>query len=264
MHKEGSAFRSIMDSFAIAVSMGLQYGVPLEEFVDAFTFTRFEPQGMVEGNDAIKMATSVVDYIFRELAVSYLGRDDLAHATGNDLLPDIIGNGAGESALPDNEAAQAAAARVLGEMQRVTSKGFIRSKFAVLEGGLSAAANGAENGAGNGAGHGPGAGNGSAGAAAVGAGSLQPSSVGGRAGVTAMSSGGNGSGLQTAGLENGSAVLEVSPDIAAAVDRKLDRIREARMRGYEGDNCGECGNFTLVRNGTCLKCDTCGATSGCS
>ena len=159
MHKEGSAFRSIMDSFAIAVSMGLQYGVPLEEFVDAFTFTRFEPQGMVEGNDAIKMATSVVDYIFRELAVSYLGRDDLAHVTGNDLLPDIIGNGADESALPVDEDAQAAAARVLGEMQRVTSKGFIRNKFAVLEGGLSIAANGSGNGSGNGASNGAGNGN---------------------------------------------------------------------------------------------------------
>ena len=80
MHKEGAAFRSLMNNFAIAISIGLQYGVPLEEYVEAFTFTRFEPSGMVEGNDAIKMATSVLDYIFRELAVSYLGRNDLAHA----------------------------------------------------------------------------------------------------------------------------------------------------------------------------------------
>jgi len=251
MHKEGSAFRSMMDSFAIAVSMGLQYGVPLEEFVDAFTFTRFEPQGMVEGNDAIKMATSVIDYIFRELAVSYLGREDLAHATGNDLLPDIIGNGADESALPDDEAAKAAAARVLGEMQRVTSVGFVRNKFAVLEGGLSAAASSAAAGAGS-------SGNGTA----------QPASVGKVAGVSATSSsqsgGGDAGGLQTAGLESVSAVLEVSPEVADAVDQKLDQIREARMKGYEGDSCSECGNFTLVRNGTCLKCDTCGATSGCS
>ena len=142
-----------MDSFAIAVSVGLQYGVPLEEFVDSFTFTRFEPQGLVEGNDTIKMATSVIDYIFRELAVSYLDRDDLAHATGDDLLPDFIGSGAEESALPDGEAAQAAAARVFDGMQRVTSKGFVRNKFAVLEGGLSLAPNGSGNGAdpGNGA-----------------------------------------------------------------------------------------------------------------
>ncbi len=253
MHKEGSAFRSIMDSFAIAISMGLQYGVPLDEFVDAFTFTRFEPQGLVEGNDAIKMATSVVDYIFRELAVSYLGREDLAHATGTDLLPDIIGNGADESALPDDEAAQAAAARVLDGVQKVASNGFLRNKFAVLEGGLSLAANGSGNG--NGAGNGAnGAGNGSA----------QQSSVGKPAGVSAASSGGGNGSLQTAELGSGSAALEVSPAVAEAVDLKLDRIREARMKGYEGDPCGECGNFTLVRNGTCLKCDTCGSTSGCS
>ena len=79
MHKEGAAFRSLMNNFAIAISIGLQYGVPLEEFVDAFTFTRFEPAGLVIGNDSIKNATSVLDYIFRELAVSYLGRHDLAH-----------------------------------------------------------------------------------------------------------------------------------------------------------------------------------------
>jgi ribonucleoside-diphosphate reductase alpha chain len=79
MHKEGSAFRSLMDCFAIAISLGLQYGVPLERFVDQFTFTRFEPSGVVEGNDAIKMATSILDYIFRELAISYLDRGDLAH-----------------------------------------------------------------------------------------------------------------------------------------------------------------------------------------
>ena len=79
MHKEGAAFRSLMNNFAIAVSIGLQYGVPLEEFVEAYTFTRFEPQGMVTGNDTIKMSTSILDYIFRELAISYLDRNDLGH-----------------------------------------------------------------------------------------------------------------------------------------------------------------------------------------
>jgi ribonucleoside-diphosphate reductase alpha chain len=79
MHKEGAGFRAMMNNFAIAVSVGLQYGVPLEEFVDAFTFTKFEPAGMVQGNDSIKNATSILDYIFRELAVSYLDRTDLAH-----------------------------------------------------------------------------------------------------------------------------------------------------------------------------------------
>jgi len=78
MHKEGATFRSLMNNFAIAVSLGLQHGVPLEEFVDAFTATRFEPAGLVEGNEKIKRATSILDYIFRELAVSYLRRDDLA------------------------------------------------------------------------------------------------------------------------------------------------------------------------------------------
>src|ERR1044071_7775205 len=79
MHKEGAALRSLLNNFAIAVSLGLQYGVPLEEYVDAFTFTRFEPSGPVQGNEAIKYATSILDYVFRELAVSYLDRFDLAH-----------------------------------------------------------------------------------------------------------------------------------------------------------------------------------------
>ena len=79
MHKEGAALRSLLNNFAIAVSLGLQYGVPLDEYVDAFTFTRFEPSGPVQGNDSIKYATSILDYVFRELAVSYLSRFDLAH-----------------------------------------------------------------------------------------------------------------------------------------------------------------------------------------
>ncbi|TIL58312.1 MAG: vitamin B12-dependent ribonucleotide reductase, partial [Mesorhizobium sp.] len=79
MHKEGAAFRAMMNNFAIAISLGLQYGVPLDEYVEAFTFTKFEPAGMVQGNDAIKNATSILDYVFRELAVSYLARHDLAH-----------------------------------------------------------------------------------------------------------------------------------------------------------------------------------------
>ena len=78
MHKEGAAFRSMTNCFAIAISLGLQHGVPLEEFVDAFLFTRFEPNGMVQGNPHIKMTTSIIDYIFRELAITYLDRHDLA------------------------------------------------------------------------------------------------------------------------------------------------------------------------------------------
>ena len=93
MHKEGAAFRSLMNNFAIAISLGLQYGVPLDEYVDAFTFTRFEPAGLVQGNDTIKNATSILDYIFRELAVSYLGRNDLAHVD----LSEIANTGLGSS-----------------------------------------------------------------------------------------------------------------------------------------------------------------------
>src|SRR4029078_1390123 len=97
MHKEGAAFRSLMNNFAIAISLGLQYGVPLDEYVEAFTFTRFEPAGLVTGNETIKNATSVLDYIFRELAVSYLGRHDLAHVNPDDIGATIIGAGEGQS-----------------------------------------------------------------------------------------------------------------------------------------------------------------------
>ena len=114
MHKEGAAFRSLMNNFAIAISIGLQYGVPLEEYVDAFTFTRFDPAGVVEGNSSIKMATSILDYIFRELAISYLGRHDLAHAEPHDVLPDAMGDG---------EKAE----KLLQIAEKTVSQGFIRS-----------------------------------------------------------------------------------------------------------------------------------------
>src|SRR5262245_66240387 len=90
MHKEGSAFRSMTNCFAIAVSLGLQHGVPLEEFVDAFLFTRFEPNGAVQGNPHIKLTTSIIDYIFRELAITYLGRYDLAQVSAEDLRGDAL------------------------------------------------------------------------------------------------------------------------------------------------------------------------------
>ena len=96
MHKEGAAFRAMMNNFAIAISVGLQYGVPLEEFVEAFTFTRFEPAGMVQGNETIKNATSILDYIFRELAVSYLDRTDLAHVQPTGESFDELGRGEDE------------------------------------------------------------------------------------------------------------------------------------------------------------------------
>ena len=224
MHKEGSAFRSLMNNFAIAISIGLQYGVPLEEFVEAFTFTRFEPAGMVEGNDAIKMATSILDYIFRELAVSYLDRNDLAHVQPADLTPDTVGKGVSKEGLPNADAGRPEIAAVA---QRV-SNGYVRNKLTVLQGGNAAkplTATGLEM-----AGALPGA---TMGAAAIGS-------------ATSFTS-----------------YMQASTALATA-DSRIEQIRTARMKGYEGDSCGECGNFTLLRNGTCLKCDTCGGTSGCS
>ena len=214
MHKEGAAFRSLMNNFAIAISIGLQYGVPLEEYVEAFTFTRFEPSGMVEGNDAIKMATSVLDYLFREVAVSYLGRNDLSHAQPDDILPDSLGEGEKEGELPSNSA------QTIAAIQKVASTGFVRSSnLMVITGGAK----------GNGA---------------------TPSETMG--------------GLQTRGVEQAASAVTVSETIVSEVDGVLEQMREARAKGYEGDACSECGNFTLVRNGTCMKCVTCGATSGCS
>ena len=218
MHKEGAAFRSLMNNFAIAISLGLQYGVPLDEFVEAFTFTRFEPSGMVEGNDTIKMASSVLDYIFRELAVSYMDRNDLAHIKPDDLQHDTVGGGEAQSELP--QADKDAANQMI---ERVASQGYMRGRFLVFKG---------ENGEG-----------------------------GSDAGTGGAVSGSASSG--TADLA-AAASIDGEPDIFEETDQKLEQIREARMKGYEGDACPECGNFTLVRNGTCLKCVTCGSTSGCS
>jgi ribonucleoside-diphosphate reductase alpha chain len=223
MHKEGAAFRSLMNNFAIAISIGLQYGVPLEEYVEAFTFTRFEPSGMVEGNDAIKMATSVLDYIFRELAVSYLSRNDLAHAEPGDLLPDSIGRGNQEGDLDVN-----GADTVAETVRRVASTGYVRNQLLVLDGGARSQVRASTNGA------------------AASAGAVQE--LAGQAGFA-----------EALAVE-----AVVASNLTGTADVRLVRVREARLKGYEGDSCGECGNFTLVRNGTCLKCATCGATSGCS
>ncbi len=120
MHKEGAAFRSLMNNFAISVSLGLQYGVPLEEYVDAFVFTRFEPAGEVTGNDKITRATSILDYIFRELAVSYLGRSDLAEA---DVTHDGLGRGAGDATRTTPLPAFS------GEAAQIISRGFSRGQL---------------------------------------------------------------------------------------------------------------------------------------
>jgi ribonucleoside-diphosphate reductase alpha chain len=145
MYKEGAAFRSLLHSFAMAVSIGLQYGVPLDEYIDSFTFTRFEPNGVVTGHDNLKMATSVLDFVFRDLAMTYRKRTDLVQVKPDDLIStNTVEKDVGENG------AQASHAHV------------------------------------------------------------------------------------------------------------------ARMKGYEGDPCPSCGHFTLVRNGTCMKCETCGSTTGCS
>ena len=241
MHKEGAAFRSLMNNFAIAISIGLQYGVPLEEYVEAFTFTRFEPSGQVTGNDTIKMATSILDYIFRELAVSYLGRNDLAHVNPADLEPDSVGDGVSEGSLGMAESEAQTA------VQQVASQGFVRGRFAVITNKV----NGGGKAAGSG-GNGANGGSGSEGAVSGGA------AMASAAGATATGTDGTQTYVETV------TSVEVEETVIEAVDDRMDRVREAKMKGYEGDSCGECGNFTLVRNGTCMKCVTCGSTSGCS
>ena len=200
MHREGAAFRSLLNSFAIAVSLGLQYGVPLEEYVEAFVFTRFEPNGIVQGHDNIKIATSVLDFIFRDLALTYLKRTDLVQVKPDDLiatttngtrqLEEAGGNGTGapELEVPEHAAEQSP-----------------------------------EQAAG---------GNG-------GSGSPKPQPMPVAAG-------------------HNEAVD------ATAMDSAAEALDMARMQGYEGDPCPVCGHLTMVRNGTCLKCLTCGSTTGCS
>ncbi len=233
MHKEGAAFRSLMNNFAIAVSLGLQYGVPLEEFVDAYVFTRFDPSGPVQGNDQIKNATSILDYIFRELAISYLGRADLAHVHPEETAIDAIGRGVSE------EKTQADATKLI-------SKGFSRStvtdNLVILRGGdfdrLRHSAN------------------------------------------EARGRGQDEEDIEVELEESQDVRAQSAPEIEEQIARLADAVNqkaprgvlatpgnpraEARIKGYEGDACAECGQFTLVRNGACLKCESCGASSGCS
>jgi ribonucleoside-diphosphate reductase alpha chain len=232
MHKEGAALRSFINNFAIAVSLGLQYGVPLEEYVDAFTFTRFEPAGPVQGNDSIKYATSILDYVFRELAVSYMGRFDLAHVDPSESNFDAMGKGVEEGKSPETPPAN-----------KYLSKGLTRSRtdnLVVMRSSSEADARGSGN-------------------------------------VTAIASSG-----ATARHGDAATALKTEPErqlspterlevqnwsksgSAAAQPSKAERREEAKAKGYEGEMCGECGHFSLVRNGTCMKCDTCGSTTGCS
>ncbi|WP_047995266.1 vitamin B12-dependent ribonucleotide reductase [Puniceibacterium sp. IMCC21224] len=225
MHKEGAGFRAMMNNFAIAVSVGLQYGVPLEEFVDAFTFTKFEPAGMVQGNDSIKNATSILDYIFRELAVSYLDRTDLAHVKPQGATFDDIGRGVEEGVSNVKEISESAASRSLEVLKQISSTGYLRKRLPqdlmVLQGGQSG----------------------------FGAATQVTSLVAEKA----VASGGTSVSYATS-----------TTTTAATSGLAINAVTKAKMQGYEGEACGECGNYTLVRNGTCMKCNTCGGTSGCS
>ena len=196
MHKEGAAFRSLMNCFAIAISLGLQHGVPLEEFVEAFVFTRFEPNGPVKLNDRIKMSTSIIDYIFRELAVTYLDRYDLAQVNEEDLRMDSVKKDHMDPECFDEEA----------DLDALAKSSVITEHLPIRRNG------------GKGNGHG-----------------------------------------------NGHSVarqVEIMRETLTLAE--VQSAKEAKVKGYEGDPCQECKQFTMVRNGTCLKCVTCGATSGCS
>ncbi len=238
MHKEGAALRSFINNFAIAVSLGLQYGVPLDEYVDAFTFTRFEPSGPVQGNDSIKYATSILDYVFRELAVSYLSRFDLAHVDPSESGFDALGKGVAEGKAPP--AAQ------------YVSKGLTRSRtdrLGIVAGGPAAGT--------------PAAGGNVTALKAAGATALKAEpearlSPAQQVEVRALDQ------LEWRQVEERMRSLIETTDRGSAKAQAAEKRAEARAKGYEGEACGECGNFTLVRNGTCMKCDTCGSTTGCS
>ena len=198
MHKEGAAFRSLLNSFAITVSLGLQYGVPLEEYVDAFTFSRFEPNGLVQGHDYVKMATSVIDYVFRDLAISYLKRSDLGQVKPEDLISTTTKNEA-DSQNPDSK-----------PRYDKQSAGFRPSSVTISANKISKPV---------------------------------PSGV---------------------NAPNAAKPSAAMAEKSSQQESEVLKIVQARIKGYEGDPCSSCGSFTLVRNGTCMKCDTCGSTTGCS
>ena len=226
MHKEGAGFRAMMNNFAIAVSVGLQYGVPLEEFVEAFTFTRFEPAGMVQGNDSIKNATSILDYIFRELAISYLDRTDLAHVKPTGAAFDDLGRGDDEGKRNFGEVTDGAASKSVELLKSISSTGYLRKRLPqelmVFQGGINS----------------------------VGATALAGDAVSALNMLVPETAQGTVSMVAATAISSGTV--------------SMDARTKAKMQGYEGDPCGECGNYTLVRNGTCMKCNTCGGTSGCS
>ena len=188
MHREGAAVRSLLNCFAISVSLGLQHGVPLEEFIDAFVFTKFDPSGIVTGNEKIKMATSVIDYIFRELAVSYLGRYDLAHVEPTELKGKASKGIIKKFVEPEFESEEIVSERLV-ELDKNDSYEY----------------------------------------------SLTSEEI-----VSTKS-------------------LDVLPSNSIT-----SKVKRAIQAGYTGDICSECQSTMMVRNGTCLKCLSCGATTGCS
>jgi ribonucleoside-diphosphate reductase alpha chain len=193
MHKEGAAFRSLMNAFAISVSLGLQHGVPLEEYVEAFTFFKFEPNGMVSGNQHIKMSTSVIDYIFRELAITYLGRYDLGQ-----VVPDeeLRGDEVGKQGKQDEIISTT-------NLAEIPIKPIIET---ISE--------------------------------------IKPMPI---------------------SLSNVIQANEAKQKSASAtLTLEKDKRELAKIQGYTGDSCSECGSFQMVRNGSCLKCNSCGSTTGCS
>ena len=192
MHREGAAFRSLLNCFAISISLGLQHGVPLEEFVDAFVFTRFEPSGIVTGNDKIKMSTSVIDYIFRELAVTYLGRNDLAHVDPDESKSKVSPGIVKKFVEPEYVSEEVVSERLV-ELDKDKNKDNDSYNYSLASSETKYV--------------------------------KQPSSQG---------------------------------------SAHHAKVRQAIEKGYTGDVCTECQSLTMVRNGTCLKCMTCGATSGCS
>lgn len=189
MHKEGAAFRSLMNAFAISVSLGLQHGVPLEEFVEAFTFFKFEPNGIVTGNNHIKMSTSVIDYIFRELAITYLGRYELGQVRPEDLQGDEVGVGHKENSREMDFSPEASVEK--------KAVGFQPLPLSLSQ-------------------------------------VISPKTA------------------------QNSFSKTLSPTMIA------DSRETAIIQGYTGDSCIECGSFQMVRNGSCLKCNSCGSTTGCS
>jgi len=190
MHREGAAFRSLLNCFAISISLGLQHGVPLEEFADAFVFTRFEPSGIVTGNEKIKMATSVIDYIFRELAVTYLNRYDLAHIEPEEIKSKASPGIVKKFAEPDFISEEVVSERLV-ELDKDNIDSF------------------------------------------------------------------------TPETKSKNSHLKRDTNTSTKSDIQT-QVRLAIEKGYTGDICSECQSMTMVRNGTCLKCMTCGSTSGCS